>query len=360
MTSTSSFRPNWAMHPGASIADALEERGISQREAAERLQVTPKHINELIKGHTRVTSETARALARVIGSTPEFWLRLQTHYDLESLRLREAKQLESKHANWLKLFPLKEMIAWGWIEERYSVADTINEVLNFFGIAEPKAWESVYGNRAIAYRTSSTFDSRTGALTAWLREGERRALQLDCEVWNPQGFKSLLPALREYSTHEDFHAAQRSLVEDCRQVGVAVVLVRPPKGCVASGATYFLGKDRAVLALSARHKSDDHLWFSFFHEAAHLILHSKKLRFIEGVDGLDETLESEANTFAAKMLIPEPFASQLNTLTTKSRVRAFAEKLGISPGVVVGRLQHDGILKFNQYNDLKVRYRWND
>jgi addiction module HigA family antidote len=338
--------------------DALEERGISQREAAVRLQLTPKHVNELIKGHSRVTPETARALARVIGSTPEFWMRLQTHYDLESSRLEEAKELESKHASWLKLFPLKEMIAWGWIEEKYSVADTINEVLNYFGIAEPKAWESVYGSRAIAYPSSSTFDSKTGALSAWLREGERMALELDCETWDPKGFKSLLPTLRAYSTYDDFHAAQRSLVEDCRKVGVAVVLVRPPKGCVASGATYFLGKDRAVLVLSARHMSDDHLWFSFFHEAAHLILHSKKLLFIEGVDGLDETLENEANAFAANTLIPESFASQLNTLTTKARVKAFAEELGISPGVVVGRLQHDGLLKFNQFNDLKVRYRW--
>lgn len=360
MTSTSSFRPNWVTHPGASIADALAERGISQREAAERLQMSKKFVNDLIQGRAAVSADTARGLAHVIGSTPEFWLRLQSHYDAELARLRVEKSLEEKHASWLKLFPLKEMIKWGWIEEKFSIFEKIEELISFFGIAGPDAWPTVYGNRAVAFRKSPTFDNKAGALTAWLRQGERQALKMDCNVWDSKRFRTLLPTLRAYSRHDDFRSAWAEIVEECCRVGVAVVLVRPPTGCVASGATFFMGKDRAVLMLSGRHKSDDHLWFSFFHEAAHLILHSKKLEFIEGVDGLNEFLENEADDFAAKTLIPEPFLSQMQGLTSKARVIEFAEEAGISAGIVVGRLQHDGHVKYNQFNDLKVRYSWKD
>ena len=359
MTSTSSFRPNWVTHPGASIADALEERGISQREAAERLQVSKKFVNDLIQGRAAVSADTARGLAHVIGSTPEFWLRLQSHYVVEHATLPAEKSLEEKHASWLKLFPIKQMVKWGWVEEKFNFTEQIEEMISFFGIASPDAWPTVYGNRAVAYRKSPTFSNKAGGLTAWLRQGERQALQVDCKPWDSKGFRALLPSLRAYSRH-DFHSAWPNIVEECSRVGVAVVLVRPPTGCVASGATFFMGKDRAVLILSGRHKSDDHLWFSFFHEAAHLILHSKKLEFIEGVDGLDKTLENEADEFAAKMLIPELFLSRLQGLTSKALVNAFAEEVGISAGIVVGRLQHEGHIKYNQFNDLKVRYCWKD
>ena len=110
--------------------------------------------------------------------------------------------------------------------------------------------------------------------------------------------------------------------------------------------------------LSARYRSDDQLWFSFFHEAAHILKHGKKLLFVEGLTGLDEDKEREADRFAAGTLIPVSSASLLSSLRTESQVLAFAASIGIAPGVVVGRLQHDGYLRHAQLNHLKVRYEW--
>jgi hypothetical protein len=147
----------------------------------------------------------------------------------------------------------------------------------------------------------------------------------------------------------------------CRACGVAVALTPAPKGCPVSGATWWLTPEKAVLALTLRHKSNDHLWFSLFHELAHLIKHGKRMRFIEGIDGLDPKLEAEADRFAADQLIPPGcgYTEFADGLLTATAVRRFAKSIGTAPGIVVGRLQKDGLLAWaSPLNKLKVRYAW--
>jgi hypothetical protein len=127
-----------------------------------------------------------------------------------------------------------------------------------------------------------------------------------------------------------------------------------------SGATRWLSPVKALLQLSLRYKTDDQLWFSFFHEAGHIVLHGKRDIFLEN-PGEDGEKENQANAFAAEMLIPrsalEKFLSSTPVLS-KRGIRNFAESLGIAPGIVVGRLQHDGNLRFDFCNDLKQRFEW--
>jgi HTH-type transcriptional regulator/antitoxin HigA len=138
----------------------------------------------------------------------------------------------------------------------------------------------------------------------------------------------------------------------CATAGVVVVFVPEVKGCRISGAAWWAGPSRAVLALSDRYKKDDYFWFTFFHEAAHLLLHSKKETFVDdGAD--DDMLEDEANKFAADFLIPPDRAQQLASLSSDRDVEVFANEIGIAPGIVVGRLQHDGMWGWNRGHRLK-------
>jgi Zn-dependent peptidase ImmA (M78 family) len=139
------------------------------------------------------------------------------------------------------------------------------------------------------------------------------------------------------------------------------VVVRAPSGCHASGSTRFLSETKALLLLSFRHLSDDQFWFTFFHEAAHLLLHGEKRLFIEGLGGPATKEEEEANEFAGRLLVPSPFRDRLFDLPTNSReVIKFARLLGTSPGIIVGQLQHYRRIEHNQLNGLKRRFRWED
>jgi HTH-type transcriptional regulator/antitoxin HigA len=137
----------------------------------------------------------------------------------------------------------------------------------------------------------------------------------------------------------------------CAAAGVIVLFVRELPGASVSGAARWLTAQRALIQLTLRFKADDQLWFSFFHEAAHILLHPKKGIFVDKGQGTSMQ-EKEADAFANNMLIPddefEAFA-RARPLSAQ-RVQAFAAKQEIAPGIVVGRLQHERILPFNQLN----------
>jgi hypothetical protein len=199
--------------------------------------------------------------------------------------------------------------------------------------------------------------SKAGAVAAWLRRGEIEGSALRCAPWNPASFRDALPTLRELTKEADPGKFVPRLVAICASHGVAVVTVRAPSGCRASGATRFLSPDKALLLLSFRHLSDDHLWFSFFHEAGHLLKHSKKALFVEGV-GMTSDEEVEADQFARDFLIPPAHASRLVLLRSAAAVSSFAAEVGIAPGIVVGRLQFDKRIAYSALNGLKVTYSW--
>lgn len=357
-TAQHGFRPSRVSHPGDTIADALNAQGLSQIEAAQRLGVSKKFVNDLVRGRASIHKETALKLARVLGSSPEFWLRRQALYDAECERLESEQSLAAQYGDWLAMFRVSELVDRRWIEQRSTKGGKIEALLEFFGVVDPERWEEVYARRVVAFRTSPSFPNHVGPTTAWLRQGEKIAMRRETAQWEEAAFKALLPQLRALTRLDDFGAALVQLQDACASAGVVLALVAPLQKCHASGASFFQGS-RAVLMLSGRHKTDDHFWFSFFHEAGHLVKHGSKGVFIEGLEGLDAEKEEEANRFAADVLVAPEHLKRVKALRTEREVTAFAESIGVAPGIVVGRMQHEGWIPRSHFNALKKRHSWN-
>lgn len=359
MIESAQFEPDWISHPGETIEDLLEERGWTPAELARRTKYTPKHVNELIRGRGAITADTAGRLARVLGSTVQFWLIREARYRAALERSAAEKELET-HAGWLKELPYSWMAKQGYVRSVRSKGRRVEECLRFFEVASVEAWRDKYERPIVAWRASPSFDKKIGAVATWLRAAEQEAQEVQCRPFNKSGFREWLSDEGRSLTREsDPKVFVPSLRAACARLGVAVVLVPYPPGCPVSGASWWLEPGRAILALSLRHKSNDHLWFSFFHEAAHLLLHGKKMRFIEGIDGLNEDLEEEANRFARDCLIPPKEARRLSSLETDVEMRRFAKEIGIAAGIVVGRAQKEGLVPWkSRLNSLKVRYTW--
>lgn len=356
----STFSPDWVSPPGDTILDLLEERGWKQTELAKRTGYTTKHISLLINGKAPITDETAIKLERVVGSTAHFWLSREAQYRESQFRIIEKASLKDE-ADWLKQIPLKEMISFGWVRAFADKGEQVAECLRFFGVAAVELWKKEYGEPSAAFRSSDKFTKHTGSVAAWLRQGERRAATLKTAPYDRAVFKEALGRLRALTKESDPEIFIPQLTEICVKTGVAVVIEPAPKGCPVSGATLWLSPDKALLMLSLRHKTNDHFWFSFFHEAGHLLRHGKRLRFIEMEGGLTNEHEEEANEFARAWLIPPHYARSLATLQkTEAAVREFAEQLGIAPGIVLGRMQKEGFLPWNSLlnKSLKVSYVW--
>ncbi|MGE6580370.1 HigA family addiction module antitoxin [Vreelandella aquamarina] len=356
---THPLTPDWVSPPGDTIADLIDELEWSQRELAERLGFTTKHVSQLINGKAPVTEETAVRLERVLGSTTRFWLEREAQYR-DALLREEQISLLAAQAEWLKLLPINHMIGCGWIRKFGNKGLQVAECLRFFSVANIEAWEQRYSNAGAAFRSSDTFTRDGPAVGAWLRQGEIKAAELSCQRFDLKKFKDVLKELRSLTNEPDPSVFVPVLIEKCSKAGVAVVFEPAPKKCPVSGATKWLTKHKALIQLSLRHKSNDHLWFSFFHEAGHIVLHSKSSSFIETDGrGLDDEKEQEANSFARDVLIPPKDAERLQKIrTSASAVLAFSREVGIAPGIVVGRMQKEGLIPWTHLNGMKKRYEW--
>lgn len=357
MTEPTTFEPDWVSPPGDTIEDILESKGWTKREFASRIDFSEKHVSQLTSGEASISENTALRLERVLGGSASFWLTRETNYR-EALARDEAREAFAQQEEWLRELPLTDMRRWGWISRTRDKVQQVSECLNFFGVANVNAWREHYASPLTAFRASGRARMKPGAVAAWIRQTEREAEAIESAPWDQQLFSDHLTKFRELSLETEPDRFMPELVELCARCGVAVVVVPPPKGCPVFGMTRWLHPRKALLALSLRYKSHDQFWFSFFHEAAHLLLHGKKLTFIEGMDGLDETLEEEANEFAARQLIPTTAMAEFRELNfDRSNILDFAEQIQIHPGIVVGRLQRErGV--FDRCNDLKVFYKF--
>jgi len=359
-TATNQFRPDYAVPPGWVLEERLEVQGISHAEFARRCGRSPKLLSEIIAGKASLEPETALQFEKVLGVDASIWLGIEADYQLHRARESEAADAEGSSA-WVKGFPVKELAKRGAIRRPKTDADAVSELLAFFRVGSVDAWNLKYGLANVAYRHSPSFKSDETALATWLRLGEIEAEGQECADYSENRFKKALKEIRELTRAPIEQALPRSR-QLCNQSGVALVLVKPLPKTALSGAAWWQSPRKAVIQLSARHKSDDHLWFSFFHEAAHILLHSKKSVFVDEVNGGDADLEAEANEWAANTLIPRSAWERFVQRSPRSElaVRAFAEEQGVSPGIVVGMLQHQGLLPWTHLNRLKVRLTWKD
>lgn len=353
------FIPDWLSPPGDTIEDALEERGWTQADLAERMGVSPKFVNQLVRGKVALTPATAVMLASVLDAPVEFWLRREANYRAALARQEEQACLAGQ-VGWLDELPVANLAKLKWIPRLRDRSEQVAACLRFFGVASVDAWRQRYEQPLAAFRATPRFPQQPGAVAAWLRQAERQAEALPVVRFNAPAFRQELTALRGLTTESNPQVFVPELVRRCAACGVAVVFVPAPTGCRACGATRVMGSNMALLVLSLRYKTNDQLWFTFFHEAFHLLLHGRSL-ILEGVENLDTAQEREANQAAANLLIPPTQAAKLANLPWKPELAAeLARQWGVAPGIVVGRLQHDGIWPHTVGNGLKVSYRWEE
>lgn len=364
------FAPDWASPPGDTIADVLEERGWTQAELARRLGYTEKHVSQLINGKAAITEDTASRLERVLGSTAGFWLRKEATYR-ERLERQQFAQRCAGWVDWLDRLPIKELMAQGAVAKARLVEKNkpalVEAGLRFFGVASPDEWESVYVSDLKAqYRRSRAEQSNLAAIATWLRLGEKRAEGWDAPKFDRARFEKALGEIRVLTTQppEVFEPQMKRLLRDA---GVTLALVPAIPRAHVSGVARWLSPSRPLIQLSLYGKTNDRFWFTFFHEAAHILLHGtsaqdRKVVFLDDPDGgeSENALENEANRWAADFLIPPADARDLPLLKAKTSVLGFAKRLSIHPGIVVGRLQHDGLIPPAWMNELKVSFRWAD
>jgi HTH-type transcriptional regulator/antitoxin HigA len=353
---------NAVPHPGENVTEYLEAYGWSQSDLARRTGLTPKTVSEICNGKAAISPATALSFERVLQRPAHFWLGLQRNYDEFEARAKESAQ--SFHwQEWVDHFPLKEMRKLKYtLSSGKSDAETL---LNFFGVSSPDTWGKVWKASAVAYRQTQSFSAREEAIAAWVREVELVARGLSLEDFDEDRLLGSIGYLRAL-TRVGVESIMDPIQEICAASGIGVVWVPALKSTGISGCARWISPKRAIIGLTLRYKTDDQLWFTFFHELGHVLLHRQKRSFVVDnsedlsdrfIDPEMRAFEAEADQFSSDVLVPpaQLGAFLRKKIFTNESIHDFAESIGVGPGIVVGRLQHDGVLQRHQGNTLKQK-----
>ena len=355
MAETSEFLPQWTSPPGDTIADIMSARQLSRGDLARLIDRPTSFIDGLLDGREAITLGLARRLQAVIGGSAAFWMTRDRQYRADVARLREVG------LPWLLELPLVDMERLGWIPADPPDGFEVELLLRYFAVPSISVWRARYAVvlQDAAFRTSPSFESTPGAVAAWLRQGERIAESMACDPWDADVLQRTLPELRALTRVHDPRRFIPKLQAAATRCGVAVVVLQAPSGCRASGAVRWLSDDKALVLLSARHLSDDHFWFTFFHECGHLLLHRETRLFVDEDGEAGTATEEEANGFAAETLIPLGYREALARVRLETfEVVRLATDIGVATGIVVAQLQRLGRLSKSHLNRLKRRYAW--
>lgn len=338
-----------ATPPGATIKEQLSDRGMSQKEFAARMDMSEKHISKLINGDVHLTPDVAVRLELVLGVPAEFWNNLESIYR-EKLVKVEMENTMDTDIELAKQFPYSEMSRFGWVPETRDAKEKVIYLRKYFGIVELSLLENEQITR-IACRRLAITEKSDLALMAWVQEAKIIARGIQTEPINIKGLIAAIPDIRKMTVMKpnEFCPKVKKYLADC---GIALVFLPHLKGSFLQGATFFDG-NKIVVGLTARGKDADKFWFSLFHELAHIVL-----GHVGQINGISDEDERAADTWSEETLINK---KEFNAFIkekdyTEQSIIRFAKEQGIAPGIVVGRMQIEGIIKYSMLNKLKEKY----
>lgn len=347
-----------AIPPGETLLEMLEVNNMTQAELAARIDFSKKHINKIIKGEAPITAETAVKLENIFSLPASFWTNLEANYREDLARLNEKQDEEEKEI--AKVLPYSEMVKYNWLPDASEVEEKIYNLRDFFRVASLTLIKGT-STYSVAFRTANADQASSLALAAWKEQGRSIAKEIETDSFSKEKVEERISVFRKM-TNESPMEFFPNLVTSLSECGIAFAIVPNIQKTYAHGAVSWLSKDKVLMQLSLRYKYSDIFWFSFFHELGHILLHGKRDEFIEYENRDKNKKEDEADEFAANILIPkekyEKFLWRRN-FKVHSIIR-FAKEIGVSPSIVIGRLQYDRRFPHYFHNKLRTQYYYSD
>ena len=337
-----------ATPPGKLIKEQITDRGITQKELAMRMDISEKHLSQLINGDAPLTSNIAYRLEMVLGIPASFWLNYEAIYRDKLEKVQQENQMDSDIET-VKKYPYHEMAKLGWVEDTKNKYERVVNLRKFFEVFDLSLVQQPQ-LAGIACRRLSESERSDYALYAWAQRAKIEARAIEVQPINVAHLEESLPQIR-HMTEEDPCVFSKKLCDLLAESGIALIYLPHMKGSFLHGATFLDGK-KIVMGMTVRGKEADRFWFSLFHEIGHVVCGHI------GRDSNDNDQDAEADQFASDTLI-DPDDYQLFTKEknfTEKHIRDFAAEQGIDPGIVVGRLQRESFIRYNQMNHLKQKY----
>ena len=350
------YKNQIAFHPGYYIKEYIDELGLTQEDFANRLGTTPKNMSYLIRGEQSLSLDIANKLSKVMGTSVKFWLNLQNEYDELCLKFKEEEELMAEK----EIF---QNLDYSYFEKYFQmpslprkVDEQITQVRSLLGVASLKVFKNP--DMYTDFRSIASEISEINIIKANIMVQLAMNMSLknkDISKFNKNKLESTIPYILSLTEMgDDFFPLLEKCLYEC---GVHLIVMPNLKGSKVNGATKKVNH-HILLMISNRNTNSDSFWFTLFHEIAHLIKHSRKEVFIDLENDEKNDIENEADEFAKNILIPNDIYDNFissNYVFNENTIKEFSKNNNISTGIIVGRLQKDGIVGWNEFNNLITR-----
>lgn len=348
--------------PGEFIREELDARNWTQVDLAEILGRPVQVVNEIVLGKRSVTPETAQGLGVAFGTGAQFWLNLETAFQLS--RVSEDDSV-ARRAKLYEVAPVRDMIRRGWIEASKNISVLEKQLMEFFQMNDLNDKPSFVAHAA---RKSTPYDDATPSQRAWLFRAKQLARAVHARKFSEQRFEQGLANLRAILPHSEELRRVPQILSD---MGIRFIVLEPLPSTKIDAVCFWLDRQAPVVAVSLRYDRIDWFWHTLMHELAHV----KKRDGLTQNGAIDSALVGEdaqpfdskpefekvADRFAAEFSIPDSalndFMNRKGPLYSHKNILGFARSNHIHPGIVVGQLQYRRKVKYSHFRKMLVRVR---
>lgn len=336
---------------GATIKEQLGNRGMTQKEFANRMGMSEKHISRLINGEVHLTPETAEKLEMVLGVPASFWNKLEAIYQEKLAKVKSENEME-KEKKLAAKYPYNKIASWGMVPKTADWKKKIINLCKYFEVSSLKLLQNKE-LMPVACRKLSDTEKSTYIMMTLAQYAKIKARGIQTEPFCKETLQEKLKDIRALTMHQtrDFDDELAGILKSC---GVALVYLPKIEGSFLHGISFYDNNtDKIVIGVTMRGKYADRFWFSLFHELSHVLKGHIYQR-----EGTTDEDEKQADAMAAEILIP---SERLKGFYQKQdysfgAIQQLAESVKVGIGIVIGRLQNDRKIKQNQLNQYKIKY----
>lgn len=363
MANNLEYKDLMAFHPGYYVEEIIDDMEITQEEFAIRLGTTPKTISKLLSGEINLSNDLAIKLSNMLGTSIDVWLNLQKEYEKKKAEIKSKQDIDNQ-IEIVSMIDYKYFTSLGVVATARKAEDKVVNLRSYLMISDLNVLREK--DFLVNYRSATANVTEKNIINSrvWLQTAINMGRKKDVSPFDAKKLKSYIPEIRSMTVKSPkvFLPRLEKIFEDC---GVTFVLLPYLKNSGITGAVKWINSSKVILALNDRRTYADGFWFSMFHEIKHVLQQKIKTTFISqenknmDIESLNENLEKEADDFARTILIPndeyDAFISKGNF--SDSAICSFSEKIDIQPGIVLGRLQHDGYIALNRGTNLRIKYK---
>ena len=325
--------------PGEFLADELEARGWTQTEFAEIIGRPQKLVNDIINAKRSVTPETAADFAAALGASAQFWMNLETSWQLSKVSPHDDSI--ARAAKLRERFPVREICKRGWIKPGKSASELEHNVLQFFGLDTVKS--------PIEFRHAARRNYKrdvTAHQWAWILRVNQLATALQVPPFSGATLRAKIPELERLMIEpEEIRHVPRILLA----CGVRFVIVEPIPGSEIQGVCFWINDNKSpVIGLALKGDQIDKFWFDLWHEIEHVLNGDGKDGLIiddfdESKTAADDEIEINANRSAASHCVPlgamRDFILRHDPMFSEKSMLGFARIVKRHPEIVAGQIQ---------------------